>query len=68
MSGKKFRSYLGDLDIDIKFFSQYFFEKIEDYKSEFAYNLTEILSDDPEAEFNVPPYIQSSFVFLMEEH
>jgi len=65
--GKEFRRCLGDPDIDIKFFSQYLFDKIKNYKSEFAYNLAEILSDSPEVEFNIPPYIQSSFVFLKEE-
>ena len=62
--GKGFRDLLGDSNIDIGS-SKYIFENIEDYKSEFAYNLAEILSDDSEAEFNVPPYIQSSFIFLM---
>lgn len=65
--GKEFRRCLGDPDIDIKFFSQYFFEKIKNYKSEFAYNLAEILSDGSEVEFNIPPYIQNSFIFLMGE-
>lgn len=65
--GKEFRRCLGDPDIDIKFFSQYLFEKINNYKSEFAYNLAEILSDNPEVEFNIPPYIQNSFIFLKEE-
>lgn len=65
--GKEFRQHLGAPDIDIISFSQYFFEKIEDYKAEFAYNLVEILSEASETEFNVPSYILNSFVFLMEE-
>lgn len=65
--GKEFRRCLGDPDIDIKYFSQYFFDKIKNYKSEFAYNLAEILSNGSEAEFNVPHYIQNSFIFLEGE-
>lgn len=59
--GKKYVEKLGSSDIE----TNSFFKEIEKYKSEFAYNLTQVLSDNLEVEFNVPTYIQSSFRFLI---
>ncbi len=48
---------LSDLDVDE------FFAQIEDYKAEFAFNLSHGL-EDPNCGLTIPPYISSAFGFL----
>lgn len=57
--GKELTDELGDNDIDI----ESFFSIIEEYKSEFAYNLRIILDENPK-DFNVPKYITEGLSFL----
>lgn len=61
--GEDYVKELGSSNIE----TNNFFEIIEQYKSEFAYNLAQTLSDDLEVEFNVPTYINKSFIFLTGE-
>lgn len=57
--GNKFKKNLGSSDIDV----EKFFEEIESYKSEFAFNLKRKLEKDGE-EFVLPHYISKGFDFL----
>lgn len=59
-SGKKFIEELGDADLRV----EDFYELIKEYKSEFAFNLSEELKSD-EVVFTVPNYIKDGFDFLM---
>ena len=58
--GKDYVKELDNSDIE----TDNFFVKIQDYKSEFAYNLAEALNKNPEVKFKVPTYIKNSFCFL----
>jgi putative ATP-dependent endonuclease of OLD family len=60
-AGKNYIDELGDVNIAI----ESYFELIKDYKSEFAYNLQELLKADSKG-FKIPDYIQNSFNFLLE--
>lgn len=59
--GKEYAEEVSDKDITV----DRVFELIEDYKSEFAYNLQDSLKSDTTG-FNIPKYIQDSFSFLLE--
>lgn len=59
--GKEYAEEVGDNDINV----EKVFELIKDYKSEFAYNLQDLLKASS-AGFNIPKYIQDSFTFLVE--
>ena len=58
-NGKKFEKELGDSDIDV----DSFFKEIDDYKSEFAFNLKKRLEKEGEG-FTIPKYITDGFDFL----
>lgn len=62
VKGKEYKEKLGDGDIDL----QGFFKIIEEYKSEFAYNLSENLNEVAKGSFTAPDYIKTAFEFLME--
>lgn len=62
ISGKNYREAIGDSDISV----EDFFSNIKKYKSEFAFNLCEILKEYPKDSFCVPTYIKEAFKFLME--
>jgi putative ATP-dependent endonuclease of OLD family len=55
------RTSLGEDDLDVDLF----FKEIESYKSEFAFNLLEIMNSDLKV-VNVPTYIESGLKFLMK--
>ncbi|KUP08423.1 ATP-dependent endonuclease [Bacillus coahuilensis p1.1.43] len=59
INGPKYTAEIGDKDIDINSF----FELIEDYKSEFAFNLCDELRKE-DVEFEVPTYIKNAFEFI----
>ena len=56
-----FRTSLGTNDIDVNSF----FLEIENYKSEFAFNLLDKMSEDLDS-VNVPSYIQTGLNFLIK--
>lgn len=59
--GEKYEKEIGDSDID----TESFFSEIENYKSEFAFNLASQLKKEANREgFTVPKYIQKGFDFL----
>jgi predicted ATP-dependent endonuclease of OLD family len=59
--GVEYADELGESDID----TESFFSEIENYKSEFAFNLASHLKEKPNMEvFTVPQYIQDGFDFL----
>ena len=59
--GVEYADELGESDID----TESFFLEIENYKSEFAFNLASHLKEKPNMEvFTVPQYIQDGFDFL----
>ncbi len=43
------------------------FGNIEDYKSEFAYNLNMSIEDNPEIPFIIPDYIKEAFDFIIDD-
>ncbi|MDK2586032.1 AAA family ATPase [Romboutsia sedimentorum] len=43
------------------------FAKIEDYKSEFAYNLNMSIEDNPDIQFIIPDYIKAAFDFIIDD-
>ncbi|MGO0906939.1 ATP-dependent nuclease [Clostridioides difficile] len=43
------------------------FVKIEDYKSEFAYNLNMSIEDNPDIPFIIPDYIKAAFNFIIDD-
>lgn len=43
------------------------FVNIEDYKSEFAYNLNMSIEDNPEIPFVIPDYIKEAFDFIIDD-
>lgn len=61
INGKKLADTLGNRDIDV----QLFFDEIENYKSEFAFNLLKQLNK-PEIQlgFTIPNYIKRGFKFM----
>jgi putative ATP-dependent endonuclease of the OLD family len=68
---KKSKDYLQNSKVDDEYL-KCFYEHIEKYKSEFAYNLANILNeffknDNFDFDFKIPPYIEKSFIFLKEE-
>ena len=59
--GLEYEQEIGENDLDIKSF----FSEIEQYKSEFAFNLASQLKDTSNREgFNVPAYIERGFQFM----
>ena len=58
-SGKLFADNLGTSDIN----TESFFNEIEDYKAEFAFNLLTLLEDAPTG-FVIPSYIRDGFDFM----
>lgn len=60
--GKEYSQTLAEENIDV----DAFFALIENYKSEFAYNLLQNLTNDAKG-FNIPNYIQCGLQFLLEE-
>ena len=59
--GPEYKEEVGKDDLDI----ETFFSEIENYKSEFAFNLTSILKEKANRErFTIPTYIQNGFKFL----
>jgi putative ATP-dependent endonuclease of the OLD family len=65
MSNKKkithFRTLLGTNNIDVNSF----FNEVENYKSEFAFNLLDKLNNDLNA-ISVPAYVQNGINFLVK--
>jgi hypothetical protein len=59
--GKEYAEEVSDNDLSVN----RVFELIESYKSEFAYNLQDLLKSDSTG-FNIPKYIEESFSFLLE--
>jgi len=59
INGKAFKEKNGSKNID----EDSYFQEIEKYKSEFAFNLQEILKQDATG-FEIPQYIINGFVFL----
>lgn len=57
--GNELKKNLGNADIDV----ENFYQLIEDYKSEFAFNLASILKENTE-EFELPKSIKQGFNFL----
>jgi predicted ATP-dependent endonuclease of OLD family len=59
--GLEYEKIIGNQDLDI----ESFFSEIKLYKSEFAFNLAEVLSDSNYcSEFNLPNYIREGFEFI----
>ena len=59
--GPEYEKEIGESDID----TESFFSEIENYKSEFAFNLASQLKEKANREgFTVPSYIQNGFDFL----
>jgi predicted ATP-dependent endonuclease of OLD family len=59
--GPEYEQEIGENDLDI----ESFFSEIEQYKSEFAFNLASQLKDTSNREgFNVPTYIERGFQFM----
>ncbi|MCK6208324.1 AAA family ATPase [Bacillus infantis] len=59
INGPKYIAEIGDKDID----TNTFFDLIEDYKSEFAFNLCDELKKK-DVEFEIPTYIKNAFEFI----
>jgi predicted ATP-dependent endonuclease of OLD family len=61
-NGKKLADSTGEKDIDV----EPFYKEIEDYKSEFAFCLTDEIKKAPD-DFNIPEYIKRGFDFIAGE-
>lgn len=59
INGPKYITEIGDKEID----TNSFFELIEDYKSEFAFNLCDELKKE-DVKFKIPTYIKNAFEFI----
>lgn len=62
--GKKYAEKFEDEDNDKDIDTDSFFELIEDYKSEFAFNLCDELEKEKAKSFNIPDYIKNAFMFI----
>lgn len=59
INGPKYIAEIGDKEID----TNSFFELVEDYKSEFAFNLCDELKKE-NVDFKIPTYIKNAFEFI----
>ncbi|PGT78741.1 ATP-dependent endonuclease [Bacillus sp. AFS040349] len=59
INGPKYIAEIGDKEID----TNSFFELVEEYKSEFAFNLCDELKKE-DVEFKIPKYIKNAFEFI----
>jgi predicted ATP-dependent endonuclease of OLD family len=63
VKGKELEDKVGAKDINV----EEFFQNIEGYKAEFAFNLAESLKENQKG-FNIPAYILSGFNHIMDKH